>query len=106
MFSFIQSLLEPGSVGAAGEAQHSDSGLQQLHVSRQVSLHAQCHHTVHQQEQDQQPACVCGGDQAKVPQHQVRLLFIHLIYFSAEELELVYEFTISLLFHKTSLCLF
>ncbi|XP_008304846.1 uncharacterized protein LOC103376245 isoform X3 [Stegastes partitus] len=63
-------LLEPGSVGAAGEAQHSDPGLQQLHVSRQVSLHAERHHAVHQQEQDQQPACVYGGGQAKVPRHQ------------------------------------
>lgn len=71
VFSFIQSLLEPGSAGAAGEAQHSHSGLQPLHLSRQVSIHAKCHHSVHQQEQDQQPASVCGGDQEEVSQHPV-----------------------------------
>ena len=27
VFSFIQSLLEPGSAGSAGEAEHSDPGL-------------------------------------------------------------------------------
>lgn len=71
LVSFTQSLLEPGSAGPPGEAQHSDPGLQQLHVSCQVPLHAKCHHSVHQQEQDQQPACFCGGDLEKVPQHQV-----------------------------------
>lgn len=71
LVSFTQSLLEPGSAGPPGEAQHSDPGLQQLHVSCQVPLHAKCHHGVHQQEQDQQPACFCGGDLEKVPQHQV-----------------------------------
>lgn len=71
LVSFTQSLLEPGSAGPPGEAQHSDPGLQQLHVSCQVPLHAKRHHSVHQQEQDQQPACVCGGDLEKVPQHQV-----------------------------------
>lgn len=71
LVSFTQSLLEPGSAGPPGEAQHSDPGLQQLHVSCQVSLHAEYHHSVHQQEQDQQPACFCGGDLEEVPQHQV-----------------------------------
>lgn len=71
MFSFIQSLLEPGSAGSAGEAQHSDPGRQQVHISHQVPLHAEHHHSVHQQEQDQQPACVCGRDPTKVPQHEV-----------------------------------
>lgn len=73
MLSFIQSLLEPGSAGSAGEAQHSDPGLQQLHISHQVPLHAECHHSVHQQEQDQQPACVCGRNQTEVPKHKVSL---------------------------------
>lgn len=71
MLSFIQSLLEPGSSGSAGEAQHFDLGLQQLHVPCQVPLHDQCHHPLHQQEQDQQPACVCGGSAQEVSQHQV-----------------------------------
>lgn len=69
MFSFIQSFLKPGSVGVSGEAQHSDSGLQQLHISREVRLHAEHHGCVHQQEQGQQLACICGGDQEKVSQH-------------------------------------
>lgn len=73
VFSFIQSLLEPGSAGSVGEAQHSDPGLQQLHVSHQVPLHAERHHSVHQQEQDQQPARVCGGNPAEVPKHKVSL---------------------------------
>lgn len=87
MLSFTQSLLEPGSAGATGEAQHADSGLQQLHVSCQVSLHVERHHGVHKQEQDQQPARVRGGGQAKVSQHQVSLFFFFI---SVEELEFVH----------------
>lgn len=87
VFSFIQSLLEPGSAGSAGEAQHSDPGLQQLHVSHQVPLHAERHHGVHQQEQDQQPACVCGRNQTEVSKHKVS---VGLFCLSAVGLELVH----------------
>lgn len=78
VFSFIQSLSEPGTAGTAGEAQHSDPGLQQLHVSHQVPLHAERHHSVHQQEQDQQPARVCGGNPTEVPKHKVSLGLFYL----------------------------
>ncbi|XP_056299179.1 uncharacterized protein LOC130212072 isoform X1 [Pseudoliparis swirei] len=64
----FRSLLEPGSAGPAAEAQHSDPGLQQLHVSHQVPLHDHRDHAVHQQEQDQQPAAVCGRNTTQVPQ--------------------------------------
>lgn len=86
VFSFIQSLLEPDSAGSAGETQHSDPGQQQLHISHQVSLHAKRQHSVHQQEQAQQSACVCGRNPPEVPKHKVSL---RLFFISAEELELV-----------------
>lgn len=89
--------MEPGSAGSAGEAQHSDSGLQQLHISHQVPLHAEHHHSVHQQEQDQQFACVCGRNQAKVPKHKVSL---GLVFISPQELPLVHMTMIFILLYS------
>lgn len=72
-FSFIQSLLEPSFAGPGRKAQHSYTGWKQLHLSHQVPLYAKCYHYLHQQEQDQQLACVCGRNPTEIPEHKVSL---------------------------------
>ncbi|CAF93696.1 unnamed protein product, partial [Tetraodon nigroviridis] len=52
---------EPGSVGPAAEAQHAGPGREPVHIPHQAALPAQRQHALHQQEQAQQPAPLCGG---------------------------------------------
>lgn len=72
LLSFTRSSLEPGSAGPAAQAQHAGPGREPLHVPHQVPLPAQCDHALHQQEQAQQPARLCGGDPKEGPKPKVR----------------------------------
>lgn len=58
---------EPSSTGRAGETHHLDSGLQQLHVTCEVPIHAQCHNGVDKQKQNKKPAHICRRSKKEVP---------------------------------------
>lgn len=63
---------EPGSVGPAAEAQHAGPGREPVHIPHQAALPAQRQHALHQQEQAQQPAPLCGGGPPEGAQPEVR----------------------------------